>query len=210
MGGWLDLRAWICPTGLPLETAGGNWPLVKGNLGVRLTGRAEWPRLELKAQESLGARSRAGLVQTLQVLGCNRGTDGKPGCRVGRGHVNGSGVLNPTSSLPAGLKTFPLAAGLRQAVGVGASHRRPRCPPTPSSQPAAPTLELGTFCRKIHGKAIRGLLLFCLRIEVAVRFMGAINPHPISALTEAICIVTKIIRDNCIGRLKKNNYVPYI
>lgn len=29
--------------------------------------------------------------------------------------------------------------------------------------------------------------------------MGAINPRPISALIEAICIVTKIIRDNFMG-----------
>ena len=51
-----------------METAGGNCPLVKGNLGVRLAGRAEWARLELKAQESLGARSRVGLVQALQAV----------------------------------------------------------------------------------------------------------------------------------------------
>lgn len=40
---------------------------------------------------------------------------------------------------------------------------------------------------------------FCLTTEVTLRFMGAINPRPISALIEAICIVTKIIRDNFIG-----------
>lgn len=40
---------------------------------------------------------------------------------------------------------------------------------------------------------------FPLRTEVTFRFMVAINPCPISALIEAICIVTKIIRDHFIG-----------
>lgn len=41
--------------------------------------------------------------------------------------------------------------------------------------------------------------LFRLGAEVTHRFIGAINPRPISALIEAICIVTKIIRDNFMG-----------
>lgn len=41
--------------------------------------------------------------------------------------------------------------------------------------------------------------LFRLGAEVTHRFMGPINPRPISALIEAICIVTKIIRDNFMG-----------
>lgn len=45
--------------------------------------------------------------------------------------------------------------------------------------------------------------LFHLRTEVTLRFMVALNPCPISALIEAICIVTKIIRDNFIGIFKK-------
>ena len=47
--GWLGLRAWASPTGLPLEAAGGNCSLVKGKLGVRLAGRAGRARPELKA-----------------------------------------------------------------------------------------------------------------------------------------------------------------
>lgn len=71
MGSWLDLGAWISPAGRPLEAAGGNCPLVKGNLA----GKAEWARRELKVQESLGERSRVGLFQASQVSGCYRGTD---------------------------------------------------------------------------------------------------------------------------------------
>lgn len=41
--------------------------------------------------------------------------------------------------------------------------------------------------------------LYHLGAEVTHRFMGAINQCPISALIEAICIVTKIIRDNFMG-----------
>lgn len=57
----------------------------------------------------------------------------------------------------------------------------------------------GRFAAQFMAGPRRSCWLFCLRAEVALRFMGAINPRPISALIEAICIVTKIIRDNFIG-----------
>lgn len=55
---------------------------------------------------------------------------------------------------------------------------------------------------------LRGIYdFFCLTAEVAFRFMGAINPRPISALIEAICIGTKIIKRQFYWYMLKNNYI---
>lgn len=42
VGGWLGLRAWVCPRGLPF-LAGENCPLAKGNLDIRLAVRVREP-----------------------------------------------------------------------------------------------------------------------------------------------------------------------
>lgn len=59
-----------------------------------------------------------------------------------------------------------------------------RSVPSPSSQPAAPVLELEAFCHGIHGRSGWELQAFPLSTEATPRFMGAVNPCPISALIE--------------------------
>lgn len=79
--------------------------------------------------------------------------------------------------------------------------------PPPSLLPPQWNWGIGDFCVCVCAGFTPWLdgsfRLFYLRTEVTLRFMGAINPCPISTLIEAICIVTKIIRDNFIGIFKK-------
>lgn len=113
-------------------------------------------------------------------------------------------VLGPTSGLPASREPSPLPEGLGPAAAVGAflgPHRGVSLLTSPCLLP--PGRNLGHFAAGFMAEPDRSCRVFCLRTEVTLRFMGAINPHPISALIEAICIVTKIIRDNFIGIFKK-------
>lgn len=74
------------------------------------------------------------------------------------------------------------------------------CPPRFSRLPLPPCCRIWIhFVPEFMAGPAGSCRLYCLGAEVTHRFMGAINPRPISALIEAICIVTKIIRDNFMG-----------
>lgn len=161
--------------------------------------RAEGPR-------EPGERSRVGQGAPLGSGGLSRQTAGLQGRVWTREWVSG---LNPTSSFLRGLEPAPLPTGLGPAVGIGALRGQAREFPLsllPACCPHSGIGELGTFvcvCAGFTPWLDGSFRLFYLRTEVTLRFMGAINPCPISTLIEAIRIVTKIIRDNFIGIFKK-------
>lgn len=117
-------------------------------------------------------------------------------------------IPHPASS---GAWSLPLSQqAWDRPLELGPCAGKPGSFPSPSSQPAAPTVELGNWgllcvcvCAGFTPWLDGSFRLFYLRTEVTLRFMGAINPCPISTLIEAIRIVTKIIRDNFIGIFKK-------
>ena len=74
--GWLDLRAWASPTGLPLEAEGGNCCLVKGKLGVRLAGRARGGQTRAKGLGEPGSKVQSGASPS-PVTGSQAVTEGQ-------------------------------------------------------------------------------------------------------------------------------------
>jgi hypothetical protein len=87
-----------------------------------------------------------------------------------------------------------------QLLGSRPCIKNPGKFPSPSTWLLPPCWIWGHFVAGFMAfKPAGSCRLFCLSAEVTLRFMGVINSCPISALIEAICIVTKIIRDNFMG-----------